>query len=337
MDAASCPSCSAPLTGNRCGGCGAAARAGALRVLSMLAQSPHGRTYRDVEPGTILRRRDGTLALVDFGAARAVEGVTHGATLVGTFGYMPPEQLGGTVDATADLYALGATLVHLVGRKAPEDILGPDLELRLDHLNVSPGFRAFLSRLTARKRTSRPASALEALLALERPAPRSRPVRTRFLIAAAAAIVVLGFIVLPWLAMQKTMNALTERTGANAERARRAQLEAFERELTEPSKPAPTPPPPKSDHRDVSMGRLLSGAKLRELDPGLPSCYQRAGIELARVRTWPGLKAMQLKLVLHSQEVACDWLPLEVTAFADGRRALHSSGTMGETPREGWR
>ena len=111
--------------------------------------------HRDVKPANVLRRPDGTLALVDFGAARAVEGVTHGATLVGTFGYMPPEQLGGTVDATADLYALGATLVHLVGRKAPEDILGPDLELRLDHLNVSPGFRAFLSRLTARKRTSR--------------------------------------------------------------------------------------------------------------------------------------------------------------------------------------
>src|SRR5437867_581245 len=256
MDAASCPSCSAPLSGNRCVGCGAAARAGAFRVLSVLAQSPHGRTYRaegpsgmvalkelvfalvptaqqldaferearllgsvshpqiprlidsfregegpslrlylaqdlvegeplsrrigideaearviarqlltilrylhergivhrDVKPANILRRPDGTLALVDFGAARAVEGVTHGATLVGTFGYMPPEQLGGTVDAAADLYALGATLVHLVGRKAPEDILGPDLELRLDHLNVSPAFRAFLGRLTARKR-----------------------------------------------------------------------------------------------------------------------------------------------------------------------------------------
>src|SRR5207249_4362209 len=193
------------------------------------------------------------------------------------------------------------------------------------NLNVSPAFRAFLGRLTARKRASRPASAVEALLALEAPAPGSRPIRPRFLVAAAAAIAVLASIVLPWIAMQKTMNALTASPGANAERVQRAQLEAFERELTEPSKPAPPPPPPKSDHRDVSMGRLLSGAKLRELDPGLPSCYQRAGIELARVRTWPGLKAMQLKLVLHSQEVACDWLPLEVTAFADGRRALHSS------------
>src|SRR2546428_5159815 len=49
------------------------------------------------------------------------------------------------------------------------------------------------------------------------------------------------------------------------------------------------------------------------------------------------MKAMQLKLVLHSQDVACDWLPLEVRASADGGRALRSSGTMGETPRDGWR
>src|SRR6266851_4462766 len=227
-----CPSCSAPLSGVRCAACGAAARAGAYRMLSVLAESPHGRTYRaqglvegeplsdrlragaideaearaiarqllqilgylhehgivhrDVKPANVLRRPDGTLALVDFGAARALEGVTHGATLVGTFGYMPPEQLGGTVDATSDLYALGATLVHLLGRKAPEDILGPDLELRLDHLTVSPGFRAFLGRLTARRRASRPASAVEALLALGSPAPR--PVRARFLVAVAASL-----------------------------------------------------------------------------------------------------------------------------------------------------
>jgi len=305
-----------------------------LNILRYLHE--RGIVHRDVKPANVLRRPDGSLALVDFGAARAVEGVTHGATLVGTFGYMPPEQLGGTVDATADLYALGATLVHLLGRKAPADILGPDLELRLDHLNVSPGFRAFLSRLTARKRAARPASAAEALLALDAPPRPTRPVRARFLVPL-AAVVALGSIVLPWMAMQKTLNALTARPGPNAEQARRAQLEALERELTEPPKPAPPPPAPRTDHRDISLGRLLSGAKLRELDPELPPCYERAGIELARVRVWPGMKALQLKLVLHSQDASCEWLPLEVTASADGGRALHSSGRMGETPRDGWR
>ena len=305
-----------------------------LNILRYLHE--RGIVHRDVKPANVLRRPDGTLALVDFGAARAVEGVTHGATLVGTFGYMPPEQLGGTVDATADLYALGATLVHLVGRKAPEDILGPDLELRLDHLNVSPGFRAFLSRLTARKRASRPASAVEALLALDAPAPRNRPGQARFPLAL-AAIAVLASIALPLIAFRKVMSTLSEGPRVNSERARRAQLEALERELTQPSKPVTSPPPPQSDHRDISLGRLLSGAKLLEIDPELPSCYQNAGIELARLRVWPGMKAMQLKLVLHSQDAACGWLPLEVKASADGGRSLHSSGTMGETPRDGWR
>src|SRR5215470_8823654 len=138
-----------------------------LRILRYLHE--HGIIHRDVKPANVLRRPDGTLVLVDFGAARALEGVTYGATLVGTFGYMPPEQLGGTVDATSDLYALGATLVHLLGRKAPADILGPDLELRLDHLRVSPGFRTFLGRLTARKRSSRPPTAAEALRVLDHP------------------------------------------------------------------------------------------------------------------------------------------------------------------------
>jgi serine/threonine protein kinase len=439
MGAPSCPSCSAALSGgNRCGACGAAARAGAFRVLSVLAQSPHGRTYRaegpgglvalkelvfalvptaqqldafereakllgsvshpqiprlidsfregdgpslrlylaqemiegeplsarigideaeargvarqlltilrflhergivhrDVKPANVLRRPDGTLVLVDFGAARALQGVTHGATLVGTFGYMPPEQLGGTVDATADLYALGATLVHLVGRKAPEDILGADLELRLDHLNVSAAFRAFLARLTARKRTARPASAAEALLALDAPAPRKAPVRTRFLLPL-TALIVLGSVTFGWIALRKTVDALLE--GPRAERARRAQLEELQRELEAPPRPAPAPAPAEPDHRDISIGRLLNGAKLREVDPQLPSCYARAGVELARVRVWPAQKAVQLKVVHHSQDPSCDWTSLEVLAWTDGGRALHSRGAMGETPRDGWR
>ncbi len=45
-----CPSCSAPIGDVRCAACGAASRAGAYRVLSVLAESPHGRTYRAQGP-----------------------------------------------------------------------------------------------------------------------------------------------------------------------------------------------------------------------------------------------------------------------------------------------
>jgi serine/threonine protein kinase len=306
------------------------ARSIARQLLGILRYlHERGIVHRDVKPANVLRRPDGTLVLVDFGAARPLQGVTHGATLVGTFGYMPPEQLGGTVDATADLYALGATLVHLVGRKAPEEALGPDLELRLDHLSVSPAFRAFLARLTAPKRTSRPASAVEALLALDTPLPTRRPRRkTRFLVPLAA----LGALAGTCAIVQKTMNALTA-----PQRARQAQIEALQRELDEPPKPAPPRPATEPDHVDISIGRLLDGAKLLELDPALPPCYRRAGIELARAIVWPGQKALQLKVVLHSQDASCDWMPLEVAASRDGGGFLRSPGRMGETPRDGWR
>ncbi len=441
-----CPSCSAPIGDVRCAACGAASRAGAYRVLSVLAESPHGRTYRaqgptgvvalkelvfalvptaqqldafereakllgsishpqvprmiesfregdgpslrlylaqelvegeplsdrlragaideaearaiarqllqilgylhehgivhrDVKPANVLRRPDGTLALVDFGAARALEGVTHGATLVGTFGYMPPEQLGGTVDATSDLYAVGATLVHLLGRKAPADILGPDLELRLDHLQVSPGLRAFLGRLTARKRASRPASAAEALRILDSPEPPARPVRARLpiVVAAAGALALAAFV---WVATSSVRDSMPARPGPNAERARRAMLETLEGELTSPPKVV-TPPAPRpsdqTDHRDISIGRLLNGEKLWELDRDLPSCYRHAGIELARARVWPAQHALQLKVVLHSQNPDCDWMPLEVMASTSTGRLLLPRGAHGDAPRDGWR
>ena len=318
----------------------AEARAIARQLLQILRYlHEHGIVHRDVKPANVLRRPDGTLVLVDFGAARALEGVTHRATLVGTFGYMPPEQLGGTVDATSDLYALGATLVHLLGRKAPADTLGPDLELRLGHLQISPRFRAFLGRLTARRRGSRPASAAEALRILDSPVPVVGPVRARLplVLAGAGALALAAF---GWVAIRSVQEALPPRADPKAERARRAMLEAFEGELTSPPKvttPAAPRPSGETDHRDLSIGRLLNGEKLWELDRDLPSCYRRAGIELARVRVWPAQHALQLKVVLHSQNPDCDWMPLEVMASSPGGRLLLPRGARGDTPRDGWR
>lgn len=101
--------------------------------------------HRDIKPANLLRRPDGTIAVVDFGAAH-VQGTTAGSTSIGTFGYMPLEQLAGQVDATTDLYALGASLVHLLTRREPWRVFGP---ATFESINVSPALQQFLAKCVA--------------------------------------------------------------------------------------------------------------------------------------------------------------------------------------------
>ncbi|WP_164000528.1 serine/threonine-protein kinase [Pyxidicoccus caerfyrddinensis] len=154
-----------------------------LKTLQALHQRTPALIHRDVKPANLILRPDGRAALVDFGAARHLaRDVTHGATLVGTFGYMPPEQLGGTVEPSSDLYALGATLVHALSGRMPADLLDDGLALSFEqHVQGSAPLRAFLRRLLAQKRSERFASATDALTALRaaRAAPPSEAAGAR--------------------------------------------------------------------------------------------------------------------------------------------------------------
>jgi len=126
--------------------------------------------HRDIKPANLLARPDGSICLVDFGTARDVtRGGTVNSTLVGTFGYMPPEQLGGTVSESSDLYSLGATLLHLLSRRPPSELLrGRGLQLEVgEKLNASPAFRTYLARMIAPAPADRFPTAAEALRALE--------------------------------------------------------------------------------------------------------------------------------------------------------------------------
>jgi serine/threonine-protein kinase len=107
--------------------------------------------HRDIKPSNLLLRPDGSVVLIDFGAARdLVKGATFNATLVGTFGYMPLEQLGGTVDPSCDLYALGATLLHLLTGRPPWEAMngGTSIDVE-DQLEVSPRMKRLLRGLLA--------------------------------------------------------------------------------------------------------------------------------------------------------------------------------------------
>ena len=123
--------------------------------------------HRDLKPANLVRRRDGAISLIDFGVARSLDRTVNSGTLAGTVGYMPPEQLAGQVDLTSDLYALGATALHLLTRTAPWEFMdGP--ELRLPRLPSAPVARALLRRMLAPRRAQRFSSAREALVALRR-------------------------------------------------------------------------------------------------------------------------------------------------------------------------
>lgn len=151
-----------------------------LEVLTFLHSRAPPILHRDIKPQNLIRRPDGTIAVVDFGSAREVaRGATFGSTLVGTFGYMPLEQLGGTVSASSDLYALGASLVHLLTARSPAELFQPPHGLELGRVLSGSPLLGWLERLVAAKPEDRFSSAEEAKSALLRPSRPTRPAPAR--------------------------------------------------------------------------------------------------------------------------------------------------------------
>jgi hypothetical protein len=150
--------------------------------------------HRDIKPANLVRRGDGSIALVDFGAAY-VHGSTAGVTTIGTFGYMPVEQLAGIVDATTDVFALGSSLLYLLTRQEPWR-----LQQQKTTLNVSAPLRAFIDKLVAPDPRDRFGSAKDALAALDnrdelvvkKPKQRQRPWMRTAIIAATASVLSAG-------------------------------------------------------------------------------------------------------------------------------------------------
>jgi eukaryotic-like serine/threonine-protein kinase len=97
------------------------------RDLALALQAIHevGILHRDLKPGNVMLRDDGSIALIDFGLAKHVAlkmEVTDKGLIFGTPHYMSPEQgHGKEIGPRSDLYALGVMLYEMLTGKKPFD------------------------------------------------------------------------------------------------------------------------------------------------------------------------------------------------------------------------
>jgi serine/threonine protein kinase len=101
---------------------------GPVRALSLFTQAAaglaslhrQGWVHRDIKPGNLLLRADGTLAIGDFGSAqrKGERSALPPGTVIGTPRYAAPEQSeGAATDPAADVYSLGACLYEMLSGK----------------------------------------------------------------------------------------------------------------------------------------------------------------------------------------------------------------------------
>jgi serine/threonine protein kinase len=154
----------------------------AVRHLAQMASALEvvhavGVLHRDLKPGNIMLRADGTVAIIDFGLAKQsglkVE-ITGTGEIFGTPYYMSPEQgHGQELDARSDLYSLGVIFYEMLTGKKPFLAATPMAVIYMHGNTPLPGlegelqvYQPLLNRLMAKEPEDRFASAGELLKAI---------------------------------------------------------------------------------------------------------------------------------------------------------------------------
>lgn len=146
-----------------------------LEILAYLHDRQPPVIHRDIKPSNILlcdrtAHNIGNVYLVDFGSVQTLAATEGGTiTVVGTYGYMPPEQFGGRANPASDLYSLGATLIYIITGKHPADLPQYDFQIQFEQYcdRLSPVLISWLKLMTQPRLEKRLNSATKALQALE--------------------------------------------------------------------------------------------------------------------------------------------------------------------------
>jgi serine/threonine-protein kinase len=144
------------------------------RTMALVAQAAdalqaahaNGIVHRDVKPGNLLVRPNGTLVLTDFGIARSamVGQLTVAGSVLGTASYISPEQASGAVaTAASDVYALGVVAYQCLSGHRPFEGATP-IEIAMKHVrdtprplpaDIPPQVRAIVDRALAKDPAAR--------------------------------------------------------------------------------------------------------------------------------------------------------------------------------------
>jgi serine/threonine protein kinase, bacterial len=115
----------------------------------------HQIIHRDIKPDNIiLRKRDGKPVLIDFGAVKESmatvinsQGQTARSIVIGTAGYMAPEQSAGRPIYASDLYSLGLTAIYLLTGKTPAELESDPVSGRIAWRSQAPQVSESLARV----------------------------------------------------------------------------------------------------------------------------------------------------------------------------------------------
>ncbi|GAA1801962.1 serine/threonine protein kinase [Planosporangium flavigriseum] len=118
------------------------------RAMALIAQAAdalhaahqNGIVHRDVKPGNLLVRPNGTLVLTDFGIARLAGAaqLTQAGSVLGTASYISPEQAAGkTASPMSDVYALGVVAYQCLAGRRPFEGDNP-VEIAMRHVRDMP-------------------------------------------------------------------------------------------------------------------------------------------------------------------------------------------------------